>query len=157
MCQPSRHRRPPWMPLRIPLPLSLPHLVPVPVLLSIGIRPPSRRVPSMPTTPSYPRHFRLTWIPLLTMPAGTSANIALRGRTHDNEPLAEHCVDPCEHPGPADSRRHVRCGDGRRLHHHDGGSDAGIADRFSSTTCRYDAPCHCRRRAALSPDPTGGR
>src|SRR6476620_10802459 len=32
------------------------------------------------------------------MHAGTSANTARPGNTHGNEPSAEHCVDPCEHP-----------------------------------------------------------
>src|SRR5258708_21314611 len=72
------------------------------------------------------------WIPSSVTPAGMSANIPRPGEAHDNQPVAEHCVDPCEHPGSTNPGRHVRRGNGRRLHHHDGGPDAGIADRFPS-------------------------
>src|SRR5947208_638743 len=68
---------------------------------------------------------------------------SLIGRKRNGlQPPRQHRLDPCHDPRAANAGRHGRRCHGRRLHHHDGGFDGGLADRLPAPARRRHAACN---------------
>ena len=69
--------------------------------------------------------------------------------THGDTASVRDCLDSRHRPRSPDAGRHGGRRDGRRLHHHDGGADAGLADRLPASARRHDAAHHDPGRTPL--------